>query len=195
MANKIKYLKDYLPILQERFPEFSIEDLTTIIKYGNRYLYYVISNNSDVYLSSKIDGKMFKFLIGRVTFQSIAHKIRYAISKMITKMRFLYRQRRTKWWGYCYFGLTEEKFKSIYLNKRNITFNFGDVCLYRVLDECLLNLNYDHFFRVKLYGIPGYKVFFENYSTKDVEYFLKRSFDGYEFTKIDNITREDLTEF
>lgn len=53
MANKIKYLKDYLPILQEKFPEFSIEDLTTIIKYGNRYLYYVISNNSDVYLSSK----------------------------------------------------------------------------------------------------------------------------------------------
>ena len=40
MANKIKYLKDYLPILQEKFPEFSIEDLTTIIKYGNRYLYY-----------------------------------------------------------------------------------------------------------------------------------------------------------
>ena len=26
MANKIKYLKDYLPILQEKFPEFSIED-------------------------------------------------------------------------------------------------------------------------------------------------------------------------
>lgn len=196
MANKVKYLKDYLPILQEKFPEFSIEDLSTIIKYGNRYLYYIISdNNSDIYLSSKIDGKIFKFFIGRINFQSIAHKIRYALSKMLIKIRFLYKQRKPEWSGYCYFGLTEEKFKSIYLNKRNIVFNFGDVYLYRILDECLLNLNYNHFFRVKLYGAPGYKVFFENYSTKDAEYFLKRSFDGYEFTKIDNITREDLTEF
>ena len=89
MANKVKYLKDYLPILQEKFPEFSIEDLSTIIKYGNRYLYYIISNNSDVYLSSKIDGKIFKFFIGRVNFQSIAHKIRYALSKMLIKIRFL----------------------------------------------------------------------------------------------------------
>ena len=34
MANKIKYLKDYLPILQEKFPEFSIEDLTLLLNMG-----------------------------------------------------------------------------------------------------------------------------------------------------------------
>lgn len=194
MANKVKYVKDYLPILQDKFPEFSIEDLENIIKHGNVSLYNIIIRNGDVFLSSKIEGKMFKLLIGRVTFQSIAHKIRYAIGKMIVRVRYLYKKQKIKWDGYYYFGLTDEKFKSIYLNKRNIVFKFGDIALYKILDECLLNLNYDHFFRIKPYSSLGHKLYIKDYSTDKAEYFLKRSFDGYELTS-NNITREDLTEF
>lgn len=197
MGKRIKYSNDYLPILQEKFPEFSIEDLKLIIEHGNRMLRNVVAYKGDVLLSSKIDNKIFKLLIGRVNFQSIAHKIRYAIRKMIRKIRFIYNINNIKWDGYYYFGISDEKFNEIWAKKRcnKININFGSIALYRILDECLLNISYKHFFRVKFISeLHTAKEFVKDFTTSKAEYILKRSFDGYKLM-INDVNLSDLKEF
>lgn len=195
MDNKrYKRFQDYLPQLQERFPEFSNEDLTKIIRWGSREMYQIIVSNGDLLFMNNLKDFKFKLLIGRVLFPSIAHKIRYILSKASIRFRRIYKQTKEVWDGYYYFGLTDAAFEryesqmsSYYKdpvkrrNKyKNSEFNYGEVMLYRILDECKLNTAYTHFFRVPFLSIRGFKVYEEEFITKKAEYIIKRSIDGFE---------------
>lgn len=202
MGNKrYKRYGDYLMDLQERFPEFSIEDLKAIIKHGSTALYKIIYINGDVMFCNNLPDFKFKLLIGRVIFQSVAHKLRYLITKAGIKFKHLYQRRKMKWDGYYYFGLTQAAFErwesqmspwfkdfdKKLRRYRNTPLSYGDVVLYRIFDECKLNVRYMHFFRVKFLSVRGFKVYEKDFKRKGVEYVCRRCLDGYE-----NMLSEDL---
>lgn len=202
MDKKKRYtrLDDYVYKVQEQFPEFSIEDLRYILKFGSNKLYKLIYSGADVLICSKITNFMFKILFGRITFQSIAHKVRYVLKKYALKIRIAFKRKNLKWDGYYYFGLTDEQYdyyKSqinpwfkdpIKIKKRykNKTFDYGDVILYAFLEECLLNIKYTYIFRIKYYSFFTFKYYAKSFKTKYAECLYKRTLDGYENMLIDN---------
>lgn len=201
MGDRYVKVDKYLPELQEKFPDFSIEDLRKIIKHGSQRMCSIISMKGDIGFRSKINGEVFKLFIGRVNFQSMAHKVRYALAKLGIKLRYLYKKNPDKQDNYYYFGLTDEEFNERYFSKLNPKlkswrsrksvyrakkFNFGDISLYKIFDECMLNLKYKHFFRVPTYTTMGYKLFKRDFTCSDAEYFMKRTLDGYERIDYEN---------
>lgn len=189
-----KKYNDYIYELQEKFPEFSIEDLDYIIKFGSRNLYKLIFRNADVFFISKINNQTFKLLIGKVNFPNAVSKIRYYLKKISIKFRILYRRHKIKWDGYYYFGLTESQFdeyksqmSSWFKDEekkrkryKNTKFKYGDVTLFKMFDECKLNYKYTHFFRVPMIAMIGHRLVKYNYTTNTAEYIAKRTLDGYE---------------
>lgn len=187
-------INDYVDKVQEAFPEFSIEEINYILKYGCRELYKLIYKRADVFCFSKINGENIKIIFGRILFQSVVHKVRYVLRKLTIKLKILYKAGKIKWDGYYYFGLGEDEWLSyqaqmspwfkdeIKKRKRykNTKFNYGDVVLYKNFDECKLNLKYKYFFRVPYIAQLGHKLFKPDYSTKYAEYIAKRTLDGFE---------------
>lgn len=199
---------DYVHELQEKFPEFSIEDLDYIIKYGSRNLYKLIYRNADVFFISKINNQNFKLLFGRINFQSLAHKVRYILKKVSLKFKILYKRRKIKWDGYYYFGLTDSQFEN-YESQMNpwfknpekrkkrynrTEFNYGDIVLFKVFDECKLNIKYTHFFRVPMLAMMGHKQVRQGYKSNKAEYIAKRTFDGYE-SMVNEYKTDKLREY
>lgn len=197
MSDKVKRYKkyeDHLYALQEQFPDFSIEDLKIIIRYGSTILYNLLCRNADLLFISNVKDFKFKFLVSRITFQSVAHKVRYIINKAAIRFKFLYQRRKTKWDGYYYFGLTEKGFQNYQAQMsswfkseesrrrryKNSTFNYGEVMLYRIFDECKLNAHYIHFFRVPIMFLRGFRIYEKEYISKKAEYIARRTIDGYE---------------
>lgn len=196
MAKSKGYKKynDYIYELQEQFPEFSIDDLDSIIKFGSRNLYKMIFRSADIFFISKINNQMFKLIFGKVNFPDITSKIKYILRKMSVKFKILYKRRKIKWDGYYYFGLTESQFENYESQMsswfkdpekkrrryRNTKFNYGTVTLFKLYDECKLNYIYTYFFRVPMLAMIGHKQVRYNYSTNKAEYIAKRTIDGYE---------------
>ena len=187
-------LDDYLPEIQEKFPEFSYEDIRYIIKHMSSRMYKFIRLKNDVLLFGNIDGKNVKFIFGRVVFKTISEKVRYVLRKFRYKMLYLWSRGKLKTDGYYYFGLTEEAYQN-YLSQMNgwfkdeakkrkryakHKFNYGNVTLYKVLDMCLVNKNLKHIFRIKFLSGRGLMMYKENYVIDGAEYYLKRTIDGFE---------------
>jgi hypothetical protein len=133
----LKRVNDYLPILQEQFPNVPLADIKRAVEYGWRMIYYYNLRGCDTVISST--KHKYWFYIGELTKNSLKH-FNYYRRMLRRKLRVIYSKKVKEWDGYYYFGLTESEYSEFLesLNKRgrkrkHYTF-FNKVCL-KVFDE------------------------------------------------------------
>lgn len=164
----------YYDKLSEKFPELSRKQIDKIIKHGLMVLYMLNLYGGDVLLKNPdytmYFGKLFnnKIMMGK-----------YALIKWRIKLRIKYKRSRKKYDGYYYFGLSTdalEKQNYIGNNKKRIM-HFEHIKLYKILEECMVDRRFDHFFRVKYPEDCGFTMWKENYDIKNPEYIYRRNKD------------------
>lgn len=133
---KITTIKDYYEQLYEKFPNVPKEDIQKIVTYGWKSLYLHNSYGGDVLIR---DNDLWCY-IGSLKKDSLKH-FDYYIKKLVVRLRVLYKRRKIEWDGYYYFALNESAYQK-YMEQKNKrgrpkkNFNFGQVFMYQILDEC-----------------------------------------------------------
>lgn len=171
----VKTLKDYYEEVQKKFPVIPSSDLHKILNYGWRQLYLVNSYGGDVLIKDK----QFWFYIGALRIDSIKHFNYYKI-KLINKTRVMFRKKKMQWDGYYYFGLSEERYQEFINSKKKRgrprkIYNFGNILLYKLWEECsLAESNLKYFFRIPYRVDMGFIYHHKELITGDAEFILER---------------------
>lgn len=137
-SNNDKYIQDYYQHLYLLFPDVPQLDIRRILGFSWKALYLHNSYGGDTILQDK----NFWCYIGNLKKNSLQH-FEYYIKKLIIKLRVLYKRKQVPWDGCYYFALGDSQYQS-YLQQKNKKgrprkfFNFENVCLYQILDECKL---------------------------------------------------------
>ena len=168
----------YYPKIKEKWPELTDKQIDKIIKRGLFSIYMYNLYGGDVLLKHQTYtmyfGKLFKSNLVFYKYWQIKWKI---------KLRIKYKKARTKYDGYYYFGLTEDRFKE-YKSKikptgrRREKFYFTNLKLYKIFDECLLHHELKHFFRIKYPEDCGFTMYKTNYEARNFDYIYKRTKDN-----------------
>lgn len=160
---KIKYVRDYLDQVHERFPEMNKTEINRILLYGFKMFYALNNFGADIILAEK---KYLKYLMytGRL-YNRFDLYYKYSLIKYSIKYRILDRRKKKEWDGYYYFGMTDEMYRFYESQEDEENKIFENIMLYRLLDELKTHNQYKHYFKVKYDEYKGYKFFLENYET------------------------------
>ncbi len=170
-----KTIKDYYQPIKELFPKIPDTDLHKILNFGWRSLYLINSYGGDILIQEP----SFWFYIGALSNDSLVH-FNYYKTKLRNKIRIMYNRKKIQWDGYYYFGLSEERYTE-YLNSKKKkgrprkNYDFGDILLFKVWDECsLAESNLKYFFKVPYPIDMGFAFYARNFKTKEAEFILER---------------------
>lgn len=172
---KVTKINDYYEKLYEKFPDVPKSDIQRIVKFGWRSIFLHNSYGGDVFLK---DNDLW-FYIGQLSNNSIKH-FKYYIRKLITKIRILYQRRKIEWDGYYYFALNDSAYEN-YLKQKNRrgrpkkNFNFGQVFMYQILDECkLAESAHKYIFRIPYITKVHFKFYIPELITDKAELIITR---------------------
>lgn len=162
---KIKYVKDYLDQVHEKFPDLDKKEINKILLYGFKMFYALNNFGADIILSEK---KYLKFLMytGRL-YKRFDLYYKYSLIKYSVKYRILDRRKKQPWDGYYYFGMTDEMYRFYESQEDETVKIFENIMLYKLFDELKTHNQYKHYFKVKYEEYQGYKFFLENYETNN----------------------------
>ena len=169
----VKCDKYYDKVL-ERWPELTEKQVDKIVKHGLMKLYLYNLYGADVILRNNnytmYFGKLFRKGLVFYKYWQIKWKI---------KLRIQYKQAKTKYSGYYYFGLTDAAFKRYKAKikstgRRREKFHFEKLYLYKILEECLLRKEYKHIFRIKYPEDCGFAMYKTDWVARDFDYILRR---------------------
>lgn len=170
-----KTIKDYLKQIYLMFPTVSKKDIDLILDFSWKQLYLHNSYGGDTLIS---DNDLWCY-IGRLKKDSLQH-FYYYIRKLIIRLRVLYRRRKIQWDGYYYFALTETAYQK-YLEQKNKKgrpkkrFNFGQVFMYQLLDECKIAEHAQKYiFRVPYIAKVNFKFYIPELITDEAELIITR---------------------
>lgn len=129
-----KYVNDYLPKLQEMFPDLKKSDIKKMVEYGWRMFYFYTLRGCDISISSTKND--FWMYCGDLYDDSLLH-FNYYRNKLRRKLRVMYAKKKIKWDGYYYTNLTEEEYKNNFNKKGRPrkNFTFKDKKAFKLLDE------------------------------------------------------------
>lgn len=164
----------YYDKVLERFPELSKKQVDKIIKRGLRSLYMYNLYGADVLLKHP----KYVMYFGKLFNDGLVFT-KYALIKWRIKLRIIYKRQKRKYDGYYYFGVSNKTFKELDFvdNKRRKHLYFKGIKLYKILDECLIDKRFDHFFKVAYPEDCGFTMWKKDYTLKNVEYVYKRNPD------------------
>lgn len=172
---QIKTINDYYNIMQEKFPEVDIKDIKRILQFGFKSLYLHNSYGGDTLIK---DNDLWCY-IGNLTNDSLRH-FNYYARKLAVKIRVLYKRKKIPWDGYYYFALTDSEYQK-YLDQKNSKgrprkkFKYGDVYMYRILEECKIREHaLKHIFKIYYGSDFGYGFFKKNLITDKAEQIIER---------------------
>lgn len=166
----VKNVNDYVDAVHEKFPELTKEEVKRILVYGWKMIIQYVSAGNDV---SIITPKEFMF-IGRIpkgglnTFQTYYRKL-------AKRIRYMFARTKSKWDGYYYFALTEDKYKDYLLQSKKKYKIFKNIFLYKLLDEAKVdNPSSPYIFRLKEDKTSWMRKFYEEIKTKNAELIITR---------------------
>lgn len=139
-------INDYIPKLQELFPDISESDIKRSIIYGWRMFYYYNLCGCDTIATND---KCW-FYCGNLYYDSLLH-FEYYKRKLCYKIRLLFRRNRTQWDGYYYTYVDTPK-------RKNSTYNITNRFIFKLLDEAKVYYSSKrHFVKFKIPIDLGYK--------------------------------------
>lgn len=168
----------YYDKVKEKWPELTKKQIDKIIKRGLRSLYLYNLYGGDVLLKHK----KYTMYFGRLFYSNLVF-YKYWKIKWKIKLRIQYKKHKTQYDGYYYFGLTDELFKE-YRSKikpkgrRRRRYKFEKLMLFKILDECLLQHQFKHIFRIRYPEDCGFTMYKTEYLASDFDYILKRNSDN-----------------
>lgn len=173
---QIKTIKDYYDKIATLFPEVPKEDIKRILNYGWKSLYMCNSAGADTVIK---DRKGFWCYIGFLKRTALEY-FNYYIKKLARKIRILYKRKNIEWDGYYYFTLNDEAYAN-YCGQKNTKgrkkkkFDYGEVYLYQILDECRISCHIDKYiFRIPYNINVGYKIHIPKLITDKAELIITR---------------------
>lgn len=172
----VKEVKDYIPALQEKFPEFAQSELKEIIDYGLKIYGFANKYRADVTLYKKDDDPII-IHTGTLGYDTFTHYMRW-VTKFRMKERVLYRLLGKEWDGYYYIGLNDEQHKEILKQgkKKKI---FRNVYLTKIKRELYHNKLIKHIWKVPYPIDNGFKFFAEKLTSYEAEYIGENQYGKY----------------
>lgn len=171
----VKLLEDYIDRIQEKFPEFTKEELKNILKFGLLRYTDAMKHGADVILLNNKED-VYTARCGKVAPNALAH-YKMFISKWRMKVRRLFKYRKLKWDGYYYIGLTENQHKSV--KKRGNKYVFENIYMVKLLDELHHIKHIKHIWRVPWPTDCGWKFFKEKLRTEHAVYLGENEYEKY----------------
>lgn len=164
----------YYDKVLEKFPELTRTQLNKIIKHGLSSLYMYNLYGGDVLLKNK----NYTMYFGKL-FRSNLVFYNYSLIKWKIKLRIKYRKAKTIYSGYYYFGMTDEQYAKYKANSRknNKKMLFDKLHMYKILEECELRHEWNHFFKVSYPEDCGFLMKKSNYTVRNFEYVARRKKD------------------
>lgn len=169
-------VKDYYEYIKEQFPEVTLKDIKRILKYGFKQVYLLNSFGGDLCIKDND----FWCYIGTLRNNSLKH-FHYYKNKLIIKLRVLYKRKNIQWDGNYYFALTDKQYDH-YLSQINTKgrkkkmFNFGQVKLYKIFNECeLQEYNKKYIFKIPYNFDYGYTMFKQDLTSDKAELIITRN--------------------
>lgn len=173
-------LDDYLPFVYKEFEDLPEKTIRQICEHAYRTMFRLQGMGCDILLTNK---RLFPFVayFGRC-FVSKEKFYEYRNRKMAYKIRIKYNlERKTKpWTGYYYFGLTEDEYNELFSEKKGRLKKkivFPKICLCKVKEEAALFRLHKYFFRTPWHEEKGWKIWLENYETRNIELIGERGAD------------------
>ena len=138
-------IKDYYEQIYELFPSVPKQDVNRILNFSWKSLYLHNSYGGDTIIS----GKNFWCYIGNLKKDPLQH-FYYYIRKLTVKLRVLYKRKKIEWDGYYYFALSDSQYQKYIQQKKQRGrprkyFDFDNIFLYQILDECKINEYYKRY--------------------------------------------------
>lgn len=189
---EVKTIDDYYEQIYAKFPYIPHSDLQRIVKYGWRYIYIINGRGGDVIVNPRNKDW---FFMGKIVSDSLQHFYRYCI-KLAKKIRLLSIWNKKEYDGYYYFGITKSRYEEIQKSKKTrgrpkVKFNYGNVILYKLFDECKLsNPHNEYFYRVPYPMDVGMTRYKPNFISKDAELILNRGKLTFEKVSVTNTKYE-----
>ena len=172
---QLKTVNDYIESVSAKFPEVDEKDIKRICTYGFKSLYLHNSYGGDTLIK---DNDLWCY-IGNLTNNSIKH-FNYYARKLAVKIRVLYKRKKIPWDGYYYFALTEDEYQKYLSQKKSRgrpkkKFSFGDVYMYKILEECKIKEHARKYIFKIYYGSDfGYGFFKKDLITDKAELIIER---------------------
>lgn len=173
---KIKNVNDYVDLIHQLYPEVLKSDIKKILVHGLKQFYYLNSCGGDICLT---DNNEFWMYSGQLSYDSLRHCKNYKF-KLTNKLRIMSKRRKIPWDGFYYFALTDDQYQN-YLGqiakrgRPKKKFNYGNVMLYKLYDECYLNdFHKKYIFRVSYLEEFGFRKYYLNYISEKAELIEKR---------------------
>lgn len=168
-------IESYYNSIYSLFPDVPEQDIKLILNFSWKSLYLHNSYGGDVLIKND---DLWCY-IGNLKKDPLRH-FQYYIRKLITRLRVLYRRRKIEWDGYYYFALSEAAYQK-YLEQKNKKgrpkrrFNFGQVFMYQILDECkIAECSSKYIFRIPYITKVNFKFYVPELITNQAELIITR---------------------
>ena len=173
-------LDDYLPFVYKEFSDLPEKTIKQICEHAYRTMFRLQGMGCDIFLCNK---RIYPFIayFGRC-FYNDADYWEYRNKKLAEKIRIRYNlERKTKpWTGYYYFGISEEMYKELFSEKKGRLKKkivFPKICLFKSKEEAALLKANKYIFRTPWHEEKGWRVWVENYETRNIELVGERGAD------------------
>lgn len=177
---KLTKLDDYLPFVYKEFEDLPEKTIRQICEHAYRTMFRLQGMGCDILLSNK---RLFPFVAYfGMCFMQNEKFYEYRNKKLASKIRIQYNlERKTKpWTGYYYFGLTEEQYNELFAEKKGRLKKkivFPKICICKVKEEAALFPTIKYIFRTPWPEEKGWKIWLENYETRNIELIGERGAD------------------
>lgn len=153
----IKTVSDYIPLVQEKFPELSESEIRKILNFGFRRYYYVNMNGCDMLIKNKD----FTAFTGRLYTDAFKAYNAVKVKRKLYE-RILTRLKKIPWDGYYYVGLTCNEYNKLLPDlssdrKKYITLH--NKFYSRCIGELKHDKAADYIFKVKYPSYVGFRFF------------------------------------
>lgn len=157
----IKKIQDYLPQLQEMFPNIHEKDIRRCVEYGWKMFYYYNLLGCDTIVIDQ--SRKLWFYCGNLYTDPISY-FHYYRRKLQRKLQVLHRRKKLDWDGYYYTVVKKPK-----KNKKS-NYTIENKFVFKLLEEAKLYYNIAKYFvRFKYPVDVGYKRFRNKMNIKDAE--------------------------
>lgn len=162
---KLKYVKDYVDAVHQKFPEMEKSEINDILIYGFRRFLGMNVMGLDFLLK---DNKSLKLWVhvGKM-FNKLEDFKKHYYQKISIKLRIL-KAEKTEWSGYYYFGLSDDAYRFYESQEDEEVKILENIYLFRLKEELEAH-EFKHHFKMKYPEYKGYKFYLENYETSDIE--------------------------
>lgn len=156
----IKTIEDYIPLVHDKYPELSIQEIRKILNFGWRRYYYVNLMGCDMLVKDDATHKITAFT-GRLYTDAFKAYNAVKVKRRLYE-RMLVKLKKIKWDGYYYVGFTCEQYNNLIKDLDSNRKKYIELCdkIYtRCIEELRHDRGVDYIFKFKYSSYVGFRFY------------------------------------